>query len=196
MNFRISAYYKDLDEYVRSTKVYALSGVCKRLDEGAEEAVALIDRQTGAGKKLLFIGNGASAMIASHQAVDYWWRGGMKAMAFNDPAMLTCVSNDSGFENVFSAPLKTYAEKGDILFAISSSGKSKNIISAVKTAKRKGCRVITLTGFSGKNPLMKLGDINFFVPAPAYSQVEVIHHSICHFLLEMLIGRKGRNSRR
>ncbi len=145
-------------------------------------------------KKVIFIGNGASAAIASHMAADYSKNGKIPAITFNDSALLTCVSNDCGYQNVFKKPIELFAEQGDVLIAISSSGKSENIINGAEAAKSKGCKVITLSGFSADNPLSKLGDINFYVPSDKYSHVEIIHHSICHYMLDIIMS-EGKNKR-
>jgi D-sedoheptulose 7-phosphate isomerase len=144
------------------------------------------------GKKIMLIGNGGSASIASHIAVDIWKNGGVKAISFNDSSLLTCISNDLGFENVFSAPIEMFAEKGDVLIAISSSGNSKNILNGCKTAAKMGCKVITMSGFSADNKLKKLGDLNFFVPFTGYGYVETAHTVLCHVLVDCVI--KTRNS--
>ena len=80
--------------------------------EGIDRAAALVYRQTQQQKKVIFIGNGGSAAIASHQAIDYWRNGGFPAIAFNDGAQLTCIGNDFGYEQVFSKPIATFAQPG------------------------------------------------------------------------------------
>jgi D-sedoheptulose 7-phosphate isomerase len=164
----------------------------KELDfyEGISIAAELIEGQTASGGKLIFIGNGASAAISSHQATDFWKNGGMKAIAFNDASGLTCISNDFGYDHVFEKPIKMFGNAGDVLIAISSSGRSENILRAVTTAKVKGVEVITLSGFSEDNRLRFLGKINFYVPSSCYGHVEILHLSICHCLLDIIIQNK------
>jgi len=82
-----------------------------------------------------------------------------------------------------------FADAGDVLIAISSSGRSENILRGVAAARAKGCAVITLSGFESGNPLSTLGDVNFYVPSKAYGPVEVLHHSICHCILDTLMGK-------
>ena len=154
----------------------------------------LIKRIRQKNKKIIFIGNGGSASIASHQAVDYWKNGHIKAIAFNDSSLLTCISNDYGYENVFSTPMEKFADKGDLLFAISSSGGSKNILNGVKAAKKKRCFIVTLSGFSSKNPLRKSGDINFYVRSDSYGIVEITHLAICHSILDYILLRRTPRS--
>lgn len=146
--------------------------------------------QTAAGRKIIFIGNGASSSISSHMATDYWKNGGMRAMAFNDAALLTCISNDCGYENVFAKPLEMFADEGDILFAISSSGASENILNGVHAAKKMGVYVVTFSGFKPDNPLSAMGDVNFYVPYEDYGPVEVVHLSITHCILDVIMASK------
>jgi D-sedoheptulose 7-phosphate isomerase len=154
--------------------------------QGMERAAELIVAQTTRGRKLMFIGNGASAAISSHQSVDYWKTGGMRAMAFNDPVLLTCISNDFGYPSVFEKPIEMFAEPGDVLVAISSSGRSENILRAVSKAREKGCHVLTMSGFDPANPLRQLGDLNFYVPSKSYGHVEISHLSLSHCLLDTI----------
>ena len=155
------------------------------LDEAAAGAIGLFGESTAAGGKLMFIGNGGSASIASHFGMDYWHAGGLRSMAFNDAAQLTCMSNDYGYEQVFSKPIETFAEHGDVLVAISSSGSSPNILRGVEAARGKGCAVVTLSGFKPGNPLRAMGDINFYVPAESFGFVELWHSAILHALLDL-----------
>ncbi len=80
-----------------------------------------------------------------------------------------------------------FADKGDILLAISSSGKSKNILLGVQAAESKECSIISLSGFESNNPLRFLGNINFYVPSLEYGPVEVAHTAICHGILDAVI---------
>ncbi len=111
----------------------------------------------------------------------------MRAIAFNDAALLTCVSNDIGYKHVFEKSIEMFADKGDVLIAISSSGKSENILRGAAAAKKKGCKIITLSGFKIGNPLRKSGNLNFYVPSYVYGYVEILHHSICHCILEYIM---------
>lgn len=146
----------------------------------------LVLRQCSRDKKVIFIGNGGSSSIASHQATDFLKNGGMKAIAFTDPSLLTCISNDLGYPKVFEVPVKMLAEEGDILVAISSSGRSENILRGVEVARGKGCEIITMSGFSTDNPLRKTGRLNFYVPSNSYGYVEISHLVLCHCVLDMI----------
>ena len=191
MNGKINSYYETLRQLTQCIAVTDKTGRNLAVQSGFEKSIRLITVCRKHGGKLMFIGNGASASISSHIAVDFWNHTNIKAIAFNDSSLLTCISNDYGYEQVFVKPIEMFADKGDMLIAISSSGKSANILRAVETAKSKGVKVITLTGFSEHNPLRKSGDINFYVPADRYSHIEIMHHSICHYVLDIIINKKG-----
>jgi D-sedoheptulose 7-phosphate isomerase len=162
-------------------------------NQAIADAIALIDKCSDSGKKIMFIGNGASAAISSHMATDFWKNGAVKAIAFNDSSLLTCISNDYGYQYVFEKPVEMFAEKGDILIAISSSGRSENIIKGAKMALYKGCKLITLSGFEENNTLRSLGHINFYVPSSSYGPVEIIHQAICHSIIDLIIETKKLN---
>lgn len=157
------------------------------ISEGINRAAALVHRQRKQQRKVIFIGNGGSASVASHQAVDYWRNGNIPAIAFNDSASLTAVSNDFGYEQVFSKPISMFAQSGDILFAISSSGESANILAGVHQAMQMDCQVITLSAFQPNNPLRQLGHLNFYVPTMAYGFAEIMHLCICHCIIDGLV---------
>lgn len=162
------------------------------LSKGIEKAIGLITFQSAKGNKVIFIGNGGSASIASHMAIDFWKNGGMKAVCFNDSAQLTCLSNDYGYQHVFEKPIKIFAQKGDVLVAISSSGRSENILKAVSAAREMGCKVITMSGFNSDNALyFSGGDINFYVPSLSYGYVEIVHLCFCHCILDLIIEAKA-----
>ncbi len=161
------------------------------LYKGIEFVCNLILDSDAFVNKLIFIGNGASASISSHMATDFSKNAEIRAIAFNDSALLTSMSNDFGYKYVFEKPISMFADSGDILFAISSSGNSENILTAVQCAKSKGCSVVTLSGFKNDNSLSSMGDLNFYVPAQSYGPIEVIHHSICHCILDTIIKTKN-----
>ena len=153
-------------------------------DEAIEKCMNVVLKAQHENKKIMFAGNGGSAGITSHMAIDFWKNGKVRATAFNDPSLLTCLSNDISFEKVFSTPIEMFADSGDIAMCISSSGSSKNILNAAEQAAKSTCFVITFSGFNTENPLKKMGDINFFVPAFSYGFVEVLHNYIIHCILD------------
>jgi len=185
---------KYFEEIVKNLSgVVATNSENKKSDfnQAIADAIALINKCSDSGKKIMFTGNGASAAISSHMATDFWKNGAVKAIAFNDSSLLTCISNDYGYQYVFEKPIEMFAEKGDILIAISSSGRSINILRGTKKAIENNCKVITLSGFKSSNPLRKLGNINFYVPSECYGYIEIIHQAICHCILDILIENKN-----
>jgi D-sedoheptulose 7-phosphate isomerase len=141
------------------------------------------------GKKLIFVGNGASAAIASHAALDFTKQAKIKAIAFNDATLLTAFSNDYGYENWVANTIEFYGEEGDVGIFISSSGKSQNILNGVKKAQKKDIKVITFSGFDMGNPLKKLGVINFHVNSRAYNVIENIHQIWIMGICDLIIGK-------
>ena len=185
-------YYKNISSLIDSIRVTNKDGKVLEFYHGIEMAGSLI--LSHSDHKIMFIGNGASASISSHMATDFWKNGGIEALAFNDSALLTCISNDYGYEHVFEKPIDMFAKKEDIVVAISSSGESKNIVRGVNAARLNECSVITLSGFKDDNILSTMGDINFYVPSQKYGLVEVMHHSICHCILDTIVSYNERQS--
>jgi D-sedoheptulose 7-phosphate isomerase len=157
--------------------------------EGVEKAARLIRRMRAAGKKIILIGNGASAAIASHEAADLLRACHIRACAFNDAPLITCLGNDLGFEHTFDYSIELMAKRGDILICISSSGASMNILYGAQKGRKAGCRIVTLSGFARDNPLRRLGDLNFYVDSSSYGKVEVIHLAVLHCISDFLAGR-------
>jgi D-sedoheptulose 7-phosphate isomerase len=190
MNKYAKNYYGHLADLMNSIKFVNKDGNHIDFHDGIEEVSKLILSQANSGFKLMFIGNGASAAISSHMSTDFWKTCGIRAVAFNDSSLLTCLGNDFGYQYIFEKSIEMFADPGDILVAISSSGESENILRGVNAAKTKACSVITLSGFKDDNPLSSVGDLNFYVPAQEYGPVEVIHHSICHCILDAISNDK------
>lgn len=186
----IQSLYGKLRELTQSIVVTDRRSKVLDLSEAVSSCMKLLLTSQKQGGKVMFVGNGASACISSHMAADFLKNGKIRAIAFNDAAFLTCLSNDLGYEHVFEKPIEMLAHKNDVLIAVSSSGKSPNILRAVEMSRRKGCPVVTLSGFKKGNPLSRMGDINFYVPAEEYSHVEIVHHSICHYILDLIIASR------
>lgn len=175
-------FYKDYFELLHDK----IAGVDHQL---LDKAVAMIKSTIGNRRKLIVVGNGGSAAMASHVAVDLTKNAGIRAVNFNEADLLTCLANDYGYEQWVSQALKFYADKEDLAILISSSGSSKNILNGVKTAKELGLQVITFSGFNPENPLRKLGDINFYVESKGYNIVEMSHHVWLLAIVDRIIGK-------
>ena len=158
------------------------------LGAGFERFLGQVVDASDAGNTLRFIGNGGSAGIASHMAVDYAKRGGIRAQAMNDPSMLTCLGNDLGYEQVFAHQVELHTRIGDVLTAISSSGRSPNILAACKAGRALGASLVTFSGFDADNPLRGLGDLNFYVASPKYGFVELTHMALLGAAIDIQIG--------
>ena len=126
--------------------------------------------------KIILIGNGGSASISSHVAVDFTKILNKRAICFNDPNLITCFANDYGYEKWVVKALEAHALRKDLIILISSSGRSKNLINACKFARKKKIFVTTFTGFKKNNPLSKIGNQNIWVDSSKYNVVEMTHH--------------------
>jgi D-sedoheptulose 7-phosphate isomerase len=193
-NSWIAGYTDALSTGVKAAEASDRQGNSIKLDEAIHWAAEAARHVHDAGNKLIFAGNGGSAAIASHMATDYSKNGNLRAWSMNDGGMLTCLGNDYGYEHVFAKQIEFHARKGDLLIAISSSGKSANILNAVAAARVAGCSVITLSGFRADNPLRALGDMNLFLPSTYYGFVEIGHLTLCHAILDYSMEQDGRGA--
>src|SRR5579859_6852640 len=128
--------------YLTATAVTSDSGRKLTLDQAINRVMAHAVRTHESGNKLIFVGNGGSAAIASHMATDYSKNGDIRSLALNDSSMLTCLGNDLGYDRVFAKQIELHARPGDLVIAISSSGRSANILNAVAAARAAGCAVV------------------------------------------------------
>ncbi len=140
-------------------------------------------------RKLIFAGNGASASISSHGAVDFTKQAKVRAVDFNEPNLITAFSNDYGYEHWVARAMACYADDGDVAVLISVSGTSPNIVNAAKYAKERGMKIVTFSGKQADNPLRALGDINFWIGSAAYNVVEAVHMLWMTTVIDMLVGR-------
>lgn len=134
---------------------------------------------------LYLIGNGASASLASHAAVDLMKRGRYQTMVFTDPALITATANDASYAEAFAEPLGICLRDGDMLAAISSSGESDNILRACRLARQRGVFVVTFSAMSPENSLRRCGDLNFYVKAATYGLAESCHAAILHHWIDL-----------
>jgi D-sedoheptulose 7-phosphate isomerase len=139
-------------------------------------------------RKIIIVGNGGSSAIASHAIVDFTKQGGVRAVNFNDPALITCFANDYGYEKWLKKAVEFYADDGDVLIAISSSGNSENIVQAIETANNMALKVITFSGFDKNNRIKQLGDVNFWLDSCAYNIVENMHQIWLLAICDLIIG--------
>ena len=155
--------------------------------ESLEQAAKMVLQVFRSGNKVVLAGNGGSAAMASHVAVDLTKTAGIRAVNFNEADLLTCFANDYGYEHWVAKALEFYADPGDLVILISSSGASQNMIKGAEQARAMGLSVISLSGFSPDNQLRQLGDLNFFAASDSYNIVEMAHHVWLVALVDYLI---------
>lgn len=161
------------------------------------EVVQLIAQTFRDGKKVLIFGNGGSAMDASHIAAEFvnrflMERPPLPAIALNtDVAVLTSISNDYDYSQVFSKQLTALGHEGDVVIGISTSGNSPNVIKAIDVAKKNGMKTVVLTGGAG-GKLAHMADYVFTVPTKHTPRIQETHitlgHTICQLVDEELFG--------
>ncbi|MDP2574017.1 D-sedoheptulose 7-phosphate isomerase [Vibrio penaeicida] len=156
-----------------------------------ESAAKLIADSFKQGGKVLSCGNGGSHCDAMHFAEELTGRyrenrPGYPGIAISDPSHLSCVSNDFGYESVFSRYVEAVGSKGDVLFGLSTSGNSGNILKAIDAAKAKGMKTIALTGKDG-GKMAGLADIEIRVPHFGYAdRIQEIHIKIIHIVIQLI----------
>ena len=183
-----STYLSELTRLLSSIEIRDRAEEIFSLDAGAGRVIDLIRGLKQTDRKALVVGNGGSAAIASHTQNDICKALGIRALVFTEQPLLTALSNDDGYEVAYEKMVKLWAESGDLMLAISSSGQSENILRAARAAREAGCHIVTMSGFSHENPLRGLGDINFYVPSSSYGHVELVHGTLCQFLTDALLG--------
>ncbi len=191
MSMSASEYLLEAARAVTAVEVTDRAGASLDVDEFVDTAIYHCRKAHAEGGKVMFVGNGASASHASHMAADFSKNGGIRSVAFNDAAALTCYANDYSYEEVFSRQIEMQGLTGDVLVAISSSGESENIILAARAARKIGVSVITLSGFKPHNRLRQLGDLNAFTPSPDYGFVEIAHLGIIHAVVDLAAAQKS-----
>ena len=158
------------------------------------EAGSLLATTFERGGRVFSCGNGGSMCDAMHFAEELSGRyrldrRGLAAVAISDPSHLSCVSNDYGYEHVFSRYLEAHARAADCLVAISTSGTSKNVLAAAQAARKLGVRVIGLTGRLA-SPIGKLADLEICTPGGAFAdRVQELHIKVIHILIELVERR-------
>lgn len=177
-----SKYAQELCRLLSLIEVTSDSGEKMSLENGMNRVTSTILSKKSEGRKIIVIGNGGSAAIASHMQNDLCKAVAVRSLVFNEAPLLSALSNDLSYTVAFEVLVELWAEKGDVLIAISSSGQSQNILRAADAAQNKGCSVITLSGFKSTNPLRHKGQINFYVPLENYGFVELGHSILTHYM--------------
>lgn len=140
------------------------------------------------GNKINIVGNGGSSAIASHFAVDLTKNAKIRAVNYNEYDLITCFSNDYGYEHWIEKAVEYYGDEGDVFIGISSSGRSENIINGCISARKKNfSNIITFSGMDPNNPLTKLGDMNLWVDSSSYNYIENIHQFWLLAIVDLII---------
>jgi D-sedoheptulose 7-phosphate isomerase len=162
-----------------------------RFTEFIDEASEIVYKALQSGNKIMFCGNGGSAAESQHMAAEYCAtldhkrpRDGFAALSLTvDTSLITAWSNDFGFDGIFSRQVESLGNDGDILMAYSTSGSSKNILKAIKTAKLKSIKIISFTGDNLDSQLNKTSDIVFNAPFSQTPYIQECHtivgHEVC-----------------
>jgi D-sedoheptulose 7-phosphate isomerase len=183
-------------EHIKHSLIDAQSALNRFLQDDsslrsiADAASLLVSAFRNSGKAFS-CGNGGSMCDAMHFAEEFTGRfrhnrPGVAAIAISDPTHITCVANDFGYDQVFARYIQSHGHRGDVLLAISTSGKSQSILIAAQVARQMGIRVIGLTGTPG-SPLQDFCDVCICSPGGAYAdRVQEMHIKIIHILLELV----------
>ena len=163
----------------------------KKLSKEIEKSITLIIRSIKNGNKIVLFGNGGSAADAQHMAAEFVGRFMKERKSFpaialsTDSSIITAIGNDYSFEKVFSRQAESLVKKGDVIIAISTSGESKNILEGIKTSKKIGAKIISLTGENGIK-MKRNSDIFLNVPSTITSRIQEVHRTIIHIICEIV----------
>jgi D-sedoheptulose 7-phosphate isomerase len=174
-------YYKCLSECISNID-----------QDNLKEITSYINETVSLSGKLILVGNGGSAAIASHVAVDFTKAAKIRAINFNEADLITCYANDYGYDQWVSQALESYADHEDLIILISSSGRSPNILNGALKAKEMGLNIVTLSGFDAENSLKRLGNINLWVDSTEYNIIEMTHHVWLLSVVDYLIAERRK----
>lgn len=179
--FFISKYLKDLSNLIQPND--------DLIGKMIEVKKILLQSRKDNSKTMIF-GNGGSAAISSHVSVDLTKNANIRTLNFNESDLITCFSNDYGYDHWVEKTIDFYHQENDVLILISSSGESMNMINAAKFAKQKKLKLITFTGHSKNNKLSLLGDLNFWIDSKAYNFIENTHQIWLLTICDLIIGKR------
>lgn len=189
-----SATERSLEEHIRVFEQISSSHL-----DVIRECAELIYEIFKNGKKVLLIGNGGSAADAQHIAAEFVGRYESERVALpaialtTDTSSLTALANDFDFDRVFTRQIEALGQSGDLLIAISTSGTSSNVIAAVMAARKRGCRILGMTGADGKK-LAGLSDACLMIPSRRTARIQEAHITVAHIWCEMIDGWIAENN--
>lgn len=182
---------KELISQNFAESIEAKQNAARSIQPSVEKAINFLTTAFNSGNKILICGNGGSAADSQHFAAEFTGRYEMErtplpAIALTtDTSALTAIGNDYSFDVIFSKQVEALGNNGDILFGISTSGNSLNVIKAIEIAHSKGMKIITLTGKNGGKiaKILKDTDVNICVPVNRTARIQEVHllvlHTIC-----------------
>ena len=188
MSVSATRYLNQLSNLLQATDATNDDGSSLGFDQAAETAATRIRETSDRGGKVMIVANGGSASIASHMQNDLAKACRIQALVFTEAPLLTALSNDDGYDTAYETLTRLWARPEDLLIAISSSGRSENILRAVAATRAAEGGVVTFSGFDPGNPLRTTGDINFYVESGHYGLVETAHAAISHYLSDAVGG--------
>ena len=189
MNKNLKTYFNEINTNASNISITNINGI--EIDENLayQDIYKKLNTLQVTSGVLHFIGNGASASIASHFGLDYFKAGEIRTNTFNDFSALTAYGNDISFDEVFAFPISRILKEKDMLVAVSSSGNSPNIVRGLEAAKEQGSFLLTLSGMKSDNKIRKMGDINMFFPEMDYGPTECAHTVMLHHILDTFVAR-------
>ena len=189
MNKNLNTYFNEININASNISITNINGI--EIDENLayQDIYKKLNSLQETSGVLHFIGNGASASIASHFGLDYFKAGEIRTNTFNDFSALTAYGNDISFDEVFAFPISRILKEKDMLVAVSSSGNSPNIVRGLEAAKEQGSFLLTLSGMKSDNKIRKMGDINMFFPEMDYGPTECAHTVMLHHILDTFVAR-------
>ncbi|MDB2604783.1 SIS domain-containing protein [Gammaproteobacteria bacterium] len=189
MNKNLITYFNEINTNASNISITNINGI--EIDENLayQDIYKKLNTLQETSGVLHFIGNGASASIASHFGLDYFKAGEIRTNTFNDFSALTAYGNDISFDEVFAFPISRILKEKDMLVAVSSSGNSPNIVRGLEAAKEQGSFLLTLSGMKSDNKIRKMGNINMFFPEMDYGPTECAHTIMLHHILDTFVAR-------
>ena len=176
-------YYKNVAKCIQGLDKTKINSICELI------------KDTSNNKGIIYLaGNGGSASTASHISTDLTKNAKVKAMTFNDVNLITCFSNDYGYENWLNAAIKYYVKPSDLVILLSVSGESKNLLNAANFCNKEKIKLVTITGANEGNSLSKMGTINYWINSKAYNIVETVQMLILVSIIDKIIGRSEYSS--
>lgn len=182
-------YVQRISKLLTSVEVSISGGNSLSLEDGFIHWIQKTEELRNTNRTVFFIGNGASASMASHFSADLTKNAQINTKVFTDLSLLTAIGNDLGFEYVFSVPFTRDVCSGDMLVVISCSGESPNVVNTIRVAQsmqEKQIFCVSLTGKHFSNTVRQLGDLNFYVPTNVYGECESCHAIILHYWMDSI----------